>query len=151
MASTVAGPLTDSPEAAFSRVLPIVNFTASLIISSALGLVRAVIGAVSFAGKIIAHPIVFLSPFPVLLYILAPVIVFIQIFLEIFVYTPSRAIIYLSDAFYPAYVFLGVACITGGLLGLVGRLTVNGVVYIITPPPSALPSETEEEKPLRIR
>lgn len=97
MASMVAGPLTDSPEAALSRALPIVKLTATLIISSALALVRAVFASVSFAGKIIA----FLSPFPVL-YILAPFIVFFQITLEVFVYTPSRAIIYFSDVFYSA-------------------------------------------------
>ncbi|KAJ7851805.1 hypothetical protein B0H14DRAFT_819030 [Mycena olivaceomarginata] len=90
---------TDAP--ALARALPYVKSAAVLILSSALSLSRAIFSAVAFAGKIAAHPIVFLSPFPVLLYILAPVIIFVQLFLEITVYSPYRAILWLSDALYP--------------------------------------------------
>ncbi|KAF8134121.1 hypothetical protein K438DRAFT_1997834 [Mycena galopus ATCC 62051] len=74
--------------------------------------------------------------FPVLLYILAPFVAFLELFLEIWVLSPYRAIIFVADALYPTYVFLGMACITGALLGLVGRYLVRRAVAPPTPPPS---------------
>jgi cellulose synthase/poly-beta-1,6-N-acetylglucosamine synthase-like glycosyltransferase len=136
---------TDAP--ALARALPYVKSAAVLILSFALSLSRAIFSAVAFAGKIAAHPIVFLSPFPVLLYILAPVIIFVQLFLEITVYSPYRAILWLSDAVYPAYAFLGVACITGALLGSIGRFFILGVFHMAQPPPPHPLVEAPEEKP----
>ncbi|KAF8142958.1 hypothetical protein K438DRAFT_1518237, partial [Mycena galopus ATCC 62051] len=77
----------------------------------------------AFLFSILAQPLVSLFPFPVavLLYILAPALVILQLFLEITVFSPYRAIVFASDAIYPVYVFLGIACITGALLGWVGR------------------------------
>jgi hypothetical protein len=96
----------------------------------------------------VAHPLIFLFPFPILLYILAPVIVFVQLLFDLVVTTPYRVISYLSDAFYPVYVFVGVACITGALVGLGGRLFIIGTVYLSAPAPR-LSDDAYDEKPLR--
>ncbi|KAJ7478972.1 hypothetical protein FB451DRAFT_1240277 [Mycena latifolia] len=135
---------------ALARALPYVKSGASVIISSSLAISRASFAALAFIAKVVAHPLVFLSPFPFLLYILAPVIVFVQLFLDVTVYTPYRFIVYLSDAFYPAYIFLGVACITGALMGLSGRLAVLGVVYVLPPAPSPTPLDSQQKKSKRI-
>ena len=58
---------------------------------------------------------------PILLYLFAPLIVFCQLVATIFLFAPYKSILYLLDAFYPLYVLAGVACITGGLLGIGGR------------------------------
>ncbi|KAJ7664989.1 hypothetical protein B0H17DRAFT_873415, partial [Mycena rosella] len=87
--------------------------------------------ALVFLLKVLANLIAFLSPFPILLYILAPLIVSTQLLRELAVYAPSRTLLYAADAVYPAYVFFGVACITGALIGLSGRLTVLGVLYVL--------------------
>ncbi|KAJ7662698.1 hypothetical protein DFH06DRAFT_1190647 [Mycena polygramma] len=150
MASIIesAVPATDSP--ALVRALPYAKSVASLLLSSLVALSRSVSAALSFAVRILTHPIVFLSPFSVLLYILAPAIVFIQLLLEVFAYSPYRAILYLSDAFYPAYVLLGVACITGALLGFGGRLVVWGALQLLSPPPAVLLVDAPGKNP-RIR
>ncbi|PPQ96628.1 hypothetical protein CVT26_010669 [Gymnopilus dilepis] len=62
------------------------------------------------------------SPIPVFLYVLAPVIVFLQLALNAFVWSPYRVALYLLDALYPLYVLCGVACITGGILGFAARM-----------------------------
>ncbi|KAJ6459120.1 hypothetical protein C8R47DRAFT_1162401, partial [Mycena vitilis] len=150
MASIIesAVPATGSP--ALVRALPYAKSLASLSFSSLVALSRSVSAALFFASRILAHPIVFLSPFPVLLYILAPAIVFTQILVEVFAYSPYRAILYLSDAFYPAYVLLGVACITGALLGLGGRLVVWGALQLLSPQPAVLLVDTSDNNP-RVR
>ncbi|KAJ7739473.1 hypothetical protein DFH07DRAFT_840249 [Mycena maculata] len=146
-----AVPPPDAP--ALARALPYVFSGASLVFSSLVALLRASFALLAFIAKVIAHPIVILSPFPVLLYIAAPIIVFCQISLEVLVYSPYRAIVYISDAFYPAYVFLGVACIAGALVGLSGRLAVLAMLYVASPQspsPRLLADAHEEQKPHRI-
>ncbi|KAJ7073381.1 hypothetical protein B0H15DRAFT_806766 [Mycena belliarum] len=128
---------TSSP--ALVQALPYATYGASFVVSSALTLIRVVYVALAFVAKAVAHPLILLSPFPLLLYVLAPVIVFVQISLDVVWFTPYHAILYLSDAFYPAYVFVGVACITGGLLGISGRLTVLGLNSLLAPPPGQTP------------
>ncbi|KAJ7658438.1 hypothetical protein B0H17DRAFT_1011664 [Mycena rosella] len=141
-------PPTDTP--ALIRALPYVQSGATLIFSASQAALRTTFTAVLFLLKLLANPITFLSPFPILLYILAPLVVFVQLLLEIAVYAPTRTIAYAVDAIYPAYVFLGVACITGALIGLSGRLTVLGVLYVLPPTPPQLVVEVHEEKPRRI-
>ncbi|KAJ7440485.1 hypothetical protein B0H11DRAFT_2292874, partial [Mycena galericulata] len=94
-------------------------------------------------------PIVFLSPFPALLYITAPLIVFIQLIFEVVVFSPYRAILFISDVFYPAYVFVSVACIAGAV-GLSGRLVVLGILYVFNGPAKSPYKISVDEKPRRI-
>ncbi|KAJ6534349.1 hypothetical protein B0H19DRAFT_1272066 [Mycena capillaripes] len=150
MASIVETAVSSTDAPGLTLALPYVKATASFILSSCFALARVLLAALASIGRVVAHPLVILSPFPVLLYILAPVVAFVQLILEISVYTPYRVIVFLCDAFYPVYVFLGVACITGALLGLSGRLAVLGALQIFssqTPPPI---EDAQEMKP-RIR
>lgn len=48
-------------------------------------------------------------------------IVFVQVLFDVLVLTPYNSVIYLVDAIYPLYVFCGVACITGVILGVLAR------------------------------
>ena len=73
----------------------------------------------------------FLAPLAVLLYVFAPAIVFVQVILEVLVFIPYRACAYLADAVYPLYVFCGVACITGVLVGGLGRVLSSWVTIIV--------------------
>ncbi|KAJ3574853.1 hypothetical protein NP233_g1477 [Leucocoprinus birnbaumii] len=59
---------------------------------------------------------------PPLTYILAPLISFLSILYSITLETPYTFIIWLLEALFPLYVFCGVACITGSLIGLGGRI-----------------------------
>ena len=82
------------------------------------------------------RPIRTLSPAPALLYILAPVFVFLDIAATLFLRTPYRTAAYLLDAAFPLYVFVGVACITGGILGLVARVLSRVIIVSLEPPPA---------------
>ena len=46
-------------------------------------------------------------------------------------FAPYKIILYLLDAFYPLYVLAGVACITGGVLGIAGRELSRLLVYLL--------------------
>ncbi|KDR78114.1 hypothetical protein GALMADRAFT_266647 [Galerina marginata CBS 339.88] len=74
------------------------------------------------------RPLLLLSPLPILLYVFAPLIVFADILTSIFIRSPYRAIVYLLDALFPLYVFCGVACITGAILGLTARILCRIIV-----------------------
>jgi len=66
-------------------------------------------------------PLFLLSPIPILLYVFAPVVVFIDAVTTLFIRLPYQTFLYLTDALFPLYVLCGVACITGGLFGLGAR------------------------------
>ena len=70
-------------------------------------------------------------PLPILLYILAPVIVFSEVVATIIFYGPYKITLYLLDALYPLYVLIGVACITGGVLGFAGRQLCRFLVHLL--------------------
>ncbi|KAF8153860.1 hypothetical protein B0H34DRAFT_640116, partial [Crassisporium funariophilum] len=65
------------------------------------------------------------------LYVFAPVTVFADIITTIFIRTPYRTAVYLLDALFPLYVLCGVACITGGVLGLLGRMLCRVLVNAV--------------------
>ena len=128
-------PPTASP--ALAVALPYVKSGASILLSLLATAPRAAYAAVAFVTTVALRPLalVILAPLPALLYILSPAIVALQIFLSVLVYTPWRVAAFLTDAFYPAYVFLGVACITGALLGLSGRLAVLCTLALVPSSP----------------
>ena len=63
-----------------------------------------------------------------LTYILAPFITFSSILFVIAVGTPFSLLKWLLEALFPLYVFCGVACITGGLLGFCGRFLCSIII-----------------------
>jgi len=67
----------------------------------------------------------FLSPFlviiPIVAYLLSPIIISSKVLLDLFVLLPYRATVYTSEAVHPLYSFLGVACISGAIIGLGAR------------------------------
>jgi hypothetical protein len=70
----------------------------------------------------------FLSPFllvvPTVAYLLSPLIVSSKVLLDLFVVLPYRATVYTSEALHPIYAFLGVACISGAIIGFGARQVV---------------------------
>lgn len=79
----------------------------------------------SYSGLVVLSP--FASVLSASLYIFAPVIVFAQVLLDIFVFTPYGLAVYFVDAMYPVYVFCGVACITGVIIGGFARWLVSWI------------------------
>ena len=67
----------------------------------------------------------FLSPFlvviPTFAYLLSPVIVSSKVLLDLLVVLPYRVTVYTSEAILPIYAFLGVACISGAIIGFGAR------------------------------
>jgi len=99
-----------------SKALPYIS-TAFLVLKYLFGLIVWLFGTLQH-----------LSPLPIVLYVLGPVIAFLDIAATVFIRAPYNGVVYLLDAIYPLYVFCGVACITGGLLGLVGRVLCRVVI-----------------------
>ena len=76
-------------------------------------------------------------PVPILLYLLAPLLVFSELVLTIFFFGPYKIILYFLDALYPLYVLAGVACITGGVLGIVGHQLSRLLVHLLRVQPES--------------
>jgi hypothetical protein len=67
----------------------------------------------------------FLAIIPIPIYLLSPLIITSKILLDLFVVLPYRAVVYVSQALYPIYAFLGVACLSGVIIGFGGRQLVS--------------------------
>jgi hypothetical protein len=91
-----------------------------------------------FLSSIASLRLLLFWPIPILLYLFAPVVVFSELVVTVFLFAPYRIILYLLDALYPLYVLAGVACIAGGVLGIAGRELSRLLVYLLQP-------RTEEE------
>ncbi|KAF9270809.1 hypothetical protein L218DRAFT_58669 [Marasmius fiardii PR-910] len=91
----------------------------SLLWRSSLHISRIFLSPVTYLS-VLKGPL--LAPISIILYVLAPFIVFVQIILGLVVFTPYSAFVYLTDAIYPLYVFCGIACIVGVLMGVLGKL-----------------------------
>jgi len=63
----------------------------------------------------------FILAYPPISYLVAPLLVFVAVVINIFVLAPLSTARYLASSFYPVYVFCGVACITGIVVGMGGR------------------------------
>ena len=90
--------------------------------------------ATKYAFSLIASLFNFLlrlSPLPIVLYVIAPVTVFLDLVVAIFIRAPYNGVLYLLDALFPLYVFCGVACITGGLLGLTARILCRVIINLV--------------------
>ena len=109
---------------ALQQLLPYVISGGSALFSAISTVFRSLIHLLSASFR----SILIFSPLPVVLYLLAPAFVFLQIVADICVVLPYRIAVAFLDVFYPVYVFLGVACITGALVGLSGRLITGFLV-----------------------
>ena len=63
----------------------------------------------------------FLFAYPAISYLVAPLLVFAVMVVNISVLSPLSAAQYLLSSLYPVYVFCGFACITGIVVGVGGR------------------------------
>ncbi len=101
---------------ALKPLLPLFSQYLSFLSGAATTSIRAAQWALSKAS----YPL--FSPLPVFIYAFAPLIIFTQVTLDIVVFSPARTVVSLLEFVYPLYVLVGVACITGLLVGGVGRL-----------------------------
>lgn len=63
----------------------------------------------------------FILVYPAVSYLVAPLLVFVAMVIKISILAPLSAARYLLGSLYPVYVFCGVACITGIVVGMGGR------------------------------
>jgi hypothetical protein len=76
-------------------------------------------------------PILILSSIPIILYALAPVLVFLQLAFSVLMLLPYHTFLYLVDVLYPLYVFVGVSCIAGALICLSRRILAAILTMVI--------------------
>ncbi|KAF8064445.1 hypothetical protein FPV67DRAFT_1672146 [Lyophyllum atratum] len=112
------------PPPPLERILPYVVsiFSAGLSFASALA---------RFFTVLLSSSLSFFSPLPIILYLLAPILVFFDIVTDVFLRWPYQIALYALDAFYPIYVFCGVACIVGVLVGVTGRVVALFLVDLV--------------------
>ncbi|KAH9847507.1 hypothetical protein C2E23DRAFT_848165 [Lenzites betulinus] len=100
----------------------------------------------SFSTTLAGYSLVPLNfAFTPIYYVLSPVIVFVQVLLEVFLFSPYAIITSVVRNIYPIYVFVGVACIFSALLGYVARMISRGLTYAVFTP--RRPSATLAEDP----
>jgi hypothetical protein len=133
--STVA-PIDPSPVQTappISQLLPLLSNAIKFTHSAALFFLDAVT-QLTYPVRIIA-----VSPLPLLLNILSPVIIFGNILLDTLFLTPLYILSSILGALYPVYVFLGVACISALLLAVIGRVLSQALVAAVLDPHSYRP------------
>ncbi|KAF9459509.1 hypothetical protein BDZ94DRAFT_892841 [Collybia nuda] len=138
----------NTPPPGLQQAIPYLLSAGSAILSGISVVSRFFVALLSTTTR----SILFFSPLPILLYVLAPVIVFFELVVDTFIRLPLGVTMYLLDAFYPVYVFCGVACIVGGLMGLFGRLLSKFVVDLVMngyPPVEEVKPEVEDARPPR--
>jgi hypothetical protein len=102
-----------------SSVLPLV----SSAFSTSLSGLSHVVWLFNIVFLSLLYP--FLAIIPIPIYLLSPVTITSKILLDLFVVLPYRALVYFSQALYPVYAFLGVACLSGAIIGFGGRQLVS--------------------------
>ncbi|OCH87597.1 hypothetical protein OBBRIDRAFT_697030, partial [Obba rivulosa] len=114
---------------------PIVEIARVLYHSSvyALGLSGRLLSGV---GSVLLNvSIVLASPLalvlPIFLYLLSPVIVFFQILLGAFIFTPYAIAVAALQNLYPIYVFVGAAFLFAVTVGLSARVTVDVIRHLL--------------------
>ncbi|KAI9513400.1 hypothetical protein F5148DRAFT_3580 [Russula earlei] len=93
-----------------------------------------------------------LSPFlvvvPITIYLFSPIIVSSKVLLDLFVVLPYRVSAYTAQALYPIYTFLGVACLSGAIIGVGARRIVSFVGWGLL---GGIQSPQRSGSPLRAR
>ena len=138
--SSRAGP-TAPP---ISSILPLLSstfFTGFSVISYISGLLRTI------SHHVLLAP--FLAIISVVLYILSPIIISLQILFDTLVGVPYRAAAYVLQALYPVYAFIGVACLSGIVIGLGARQVVNFIGWGLLG--GEVPSRQRSGSPSRTR
>jgi hypothetical protein len=108
-----------------TQLIPLISKTWTFLVAAASYLIHAFI----FLASWISYPMLVIvkAPLPFILYILSPVIVFGQIlFGGLFIF-PYNAIVEFFVELQPFYVFCGVACISGAVIGMGGRLVAESI------------------------
>ena len=126
-APTSTYPSRAPPIFAIRGVWPYFQSFISFLIPIILGVYRLL---VNLAWQVV-KPILVLSPIPIILYILAPVFTFCQVLLDVVVLGPVKTMGYMVEVIYPVYVFVGVGCITGCLLGFMGKYMSDRLVGMV--------------------
>ncbi|KAG1835412.1 hypothetical protein DFJ58DRAFT_820648 [Suillus subalutaceus] len=133
---TATGQLSTQPP--ITQIIPILRATFSLLRTFLSQALRVVVA--------LATPLLIFVP--LISRLLAPVILVFHIVLDATVYTPYTIISNVAAALYPLYMFCGVACIFGAVLGILGRSLVTLSNNIIAP---ELPKATESLQALSMR
>ncbi|KAG1750346.1 uncharacterized protein EDB91DRAFT_1046242 [Suillus paluster] len=120
---TATGQLSTQPP--ITQIIPILRATFSLL--------RTFFSQASRVLVVLATPLLIFVPFVSRL--LAPLILVFHIVLDAAVYTPYTIISIAVVALYPVYIFCGVACISGAVLGILGRSLVALSNNAIAPGP----------------
>lgn len=125
----------------------LLTFSVSLLRSS-FSLAKRLVAKDAWTWASPLYPLISL-PISLLLAFLAPFTIFAQLFVETTLLWPMRTILWLGDTVYPLYVLVGVACITGILLGGLGRLLTGWLVGALELPAETgglAPKEIENEE-----
>ncbi|KAG2039084.1 hypothetical protein BDR03DRAFT_1090796 [Suillus americanus] len=118
---TATGQLSTQPP--ITQIIPVLRATFSLL--------RTFLSQASRIVVALATPLLIFVP--LISRLLAPVILVFHIVLDATVYTPYTIISNVAAALYPLYMFCGVACIFGAVLGILGRSLVTLSNNIIAP------------------
>jgi hypothetical protein len=133
--STVVSPTTtqliENPPP-IEQLIPFLSKSASLLASAASHLSSALV----FLSSILSYSIILLAsaPLQIILYVISPVLAFVQIVLGVLLVNPYHAIVNFFLVVQPFYVFCGVACISGTVIGLGGRRVARALTSALMGP-----------------
>lgn len=142
-ASTTTQVVQNKPPIA--NLLPILLKTATFVaafLSKSSHVARSIVAWAAYPLLVLMK-----AQLPLILYILSPIIVFGQIILGLFFVIPYHILVDFFVAVQPFYVFCGIACITGAVVGLGGRF-LAAMFNVIIEGPGETEKPADDEVPL---
>ncbi|ETW77443.1 hypothetical protein HETIRDRAFT_327084 [Heterobasidion irregulare TC 32-1] len=124
LSSASMGPTASQVSGNPPPILEIFNFLSS---SSFIlwGIAASTFSGLYTATSYLFTPLTLLLP--VVIYIVSPITLFLQLVLDGLIIVPFNLSVYILQAIYPLYVFVGVACVSGAVIGFGARHVVSVV------------------------
>ncbi|KAH6890936.1 hypothetical protein BKA70DRAFT_1327123 [Coprinopsis sp. MPI-PUGE-AT-0042] len=138
----MSGAVMSSSSTLYTTLIPTAHATAAVVLETP--------PPTTSAFKTIFRAIY--QPIPVALFLLSPITTFLHYLAAVFFFIPYTYGLYVAtEVIHPIYVFCGVACLTGVLLGLLGRTLSALLVASVLPsrPSDRVKLVTEQEGQLK--
>ncbi|KAI0058453.1 hypothetical protein BV25DRAFT_1238553 [Artomyces pyxidatus] len=114
-------------------LLPVVSYSFSAVAATTSFISNTFLSLVS----LLLTPFAFIIP--AFLYLFSPVILSFYLLLDAFVVVPYRVTVYIAQAIYPLYAFIGVAVICGSMIGFGARKIVSVIGWSLLARPKKAP------------
>jgi len=126
--AAIAGTIASSRGQTSPPILSIIPLV-TLAFSAGLSIISHVVSLLNIIVLSLLSP--FLVLVPITIYLFSPLIISSKLLFDLCIVLPYRAAVYIFQAIYPLYTFIGVACLSGAIIGVGARQIVSLVGWAL--------------------